>query len=556
MPQATLVLRNARIYTQVRADPWAEALAVHGERIVWVGRDMDASDWVGPDTQVIDAGRRLVLPGLIDSHFHLLLGARSLHGLHLDDAKSIEDVQSHLRAFADAHPDRAWITGRGWQHRLFAEGGAPNRAVLDAAVNDRPVYLASSDGHTAWVNTLALERAGIMKGMAEPIQFGAVVIGDDGLATGELREWVAMDAVRKLIPPLTRDEEEALLKQALHECATYGVTSAHNMDGDAHSLAIYRDLEQRGEMTLRLYVPLTVEVGMKEEAITEWRAMNDEWRMQHSTLDAHHAPFVRTGCVKLFADGVVESKTAWMLEPYDDGSGDRGKPNFDPDAFKRLIAKADALKLQVFVHAIGDAAVRAALDAFDLARKLNQPRDSRHRIEHVEVLDPVDLTRFKRMRVLASMQPLHADFGVDPDNSWRRLVGPKRWAWGFPWRTMLDADVLLAFGSDWPVVTMNPFEGMRTALTRRKLDFSGERSHFPDHRLTVEELVAGYTLNGAFAEFQENDKGRIKPGMLADLAVLDTDLFGAPPKDLEANIAHTRSALTVVGGRVVHRALA
>lgn len=558
MPQASLVLRNARIYTLVRADPWAEALAISGDRIAWVGQDVDAADWVGPDTEVIDAGRRMVLPGLIDSHFHLLLGARSLRDVQLDAVSSLAELQARLRAFADAHPDREWITGRGWQHRLFAGGGAPSRTILDAAVSDRPVYLVSSDGHTAWVNTMALERAGILNGVANAPRFGAVVMDADGRATGELRESVAMDAVRNLIPPLTPDEEESLLKQALNECATYGITSAHNMDGDADSLAVYRRLEARGEMTLRLYVPLTIKPGTPEAAIEAWA--NETRGARHKSHDEGSAqresPRVRTGCVKLFADGVIESKTAWLLEPYDDGSGDRGRPNFDPDEFKRLITKADALKLQIFVHAIGDAAVRAALDAFDLARKLNQPRDSRHRIEHVELLDPVDLTRFKRMRVLASMQPLHAEFGTDPDNPWRRLVGPKRWAWGFPWRTMLNAGVLLAFGSDWPVVTMNPFEGMRAALTRRKLDFSDERSLFPDHRLTLEELITGYTLDGAFFEFQENEKGRIKPGMLADLAVLDTDLFGAPQADLETTIAHTRSALTVVGGRVVHRALA
>lgn len=553
MPQASLVLRNARIYTLVRADPWAEALAISGDRIVWVGQDMDAADWVGPHTEVIDVGRRLVLPGLTDSHFHLLLGARSLRDLQLDDATSIAEVQARLRAFAEAHRDREWITGRGWQHRLFTSGDAPHRTLLDAVVPDRPVYLSAFDGHSAWVNTIALERAGILNGVAAQPKFGAVIMAADGCATGELRESPAMDLVRALIPPLRREEEDALLKQALRQCAAFGITSVHNMDGNATSLAVYQAAEARGEMTVRIYVPLTIEPGMREEVITEWHRMHHEAQQQRAT---DRAPFVRTGSVKLFADGVIESKTAWLLEPYDDGSGDRGRPNFDPDEFARWIVKADALKFQVFVHAIGDAAVRAALDAFTLARKLNQPRDSRHRIEHVELLDPVDLTRFKRMRVLASMQPLHADFGTDPDNPWRRLVGPKRWAWGFPWRTLLNAGVLLAFGSDWPVVTMNPFEGMRAALARRKLDFSDEHSLFPDHRLTLEELITGYTLDGAFFEFQENEKGRIKPGMLADLAVLDADLFGVPQADLEANIANTRSALTIVGGRVVHRALA
>ncbi|MCS6847735.1 MAG: amidohydrolase [Anaerolineae bacterium] len=557
MPHASIVLRNARVYTLVRTDPWAEALAISGDRIVWVGPDMDASDWVGPDTQVIDAGRRLVLPGLIDSHFHLLIGARALRDLSLDDARTMDEVQSRLRAFADAHPEREWLTGRGWQHSLFAHGGRPERAALDAVVPDRPVCLVASDGHSAWVNTVALQRAGILHGPANQPSFGAVVMGDDGSATGELRE-AAMDFVRDLIPPLAREEEDALLRQALRACAEYGITSVHNMDGDAQSLAIYRDFEARGELTLRIYVPLTIEPGTPEAAIEAW--VNETRDISRMALEARAEPgpmpLVRTGCVKLFADGVIESKTAWMLEPYDDGSGECGRPNFDPDEFKRLITKADALKLQIFVHAIGDAAVRAALDAFGMARKLNQPRDSRHRLEHIEVLDPVDLTRMKRGRVLASVQPLHAEFGSDPDNPWRRLVGPKRWAWGFPWRAILNAGVPMAFGSDWPVVTMNPFEGMRAALTRPKLDFSDARSHFPDHRLTLEELIAGYTLDGAFFEFQERDKGRIKPGMLADLAVLDTDLFNVPRADLEASIAGTRSALTIVGGRIVHRALA
>lgn len=557
MSYASIVLRNARIYTLVRADPWAEALAIVGDRIAWVGRDMDAADWVGPDTHVIDAGRRLALPGLIDSHFHLLMGARALRDLKLDDAHSIDEVQSRLRAFAEAHPDREWLTGRGWQHSLFAPGSRPNRAALDAVVSDRPVYLAASDGHSAWVNTAALQRAGILNGPPQQPSFGAVVMGDDGLATGELRE-AAMDFARDLIPPLAREEEDNLLRQALRVCAEYGITSVHNMDGDAQSLTVYRDFEARGELTLRVYVPLTVEPGTPEAAIEAWA--RETQPISQAAIAARSEPgpmpFVRAGCVKLFADGVIESKTAWMLEPYDDGSGERGRPNFDPDEFKRLIAKADALKLQIFVHAIGDAAVRAALDAFDLARKLNQPRDARHRLEHIEVLDPVDLTRMKRKRVLASVQPLHADFGSDPDSPWRQLVGPRRWAWGFPWRAILDAGVPMAFGSDWPVVTMNPFEGMRAGLTRPKLDFSDARSHFPDHRLTLEELIAGYTLDGAFFEFQERDKGRIKPGMLADLVVLDTDLFNLPRADLEASIAGTRAALTIVGGRVVHRALA
>jgi len=555
---ASIVLRNARLYTQVRHDPWAEALAIYEDRIVWVGRDADAHQWIGPRTEVIDAGRRLALPGIVDSHFHLLRGARALYDLQLGDARSIEDVQARLRAFAEAHPDREWLVGQGWQYSLFAPGSAPSRALLDAVVPDRPVILIAFDLHTAWANTAALERAGILRGAPAPLAFGAVVMGEDGLATGELREPPAMDLVRQLIPPLTRDQELDLLRQALRLCAGFGITSVHNMDGDAYSLSLYRELEARGEMTVRIYVPLLVEPGTHPEAIEDWAHETREiwFKPEKDKFLPIPAPFVRTGCVKFFADGVIETKTAWMLEPYADGSGERGTPNFDPHELETLIVAADGLGLQCFVHTIGDAAVRATLDAYQRARKLNGARDARHRLEHIEVIDPVDLTRMKRLRVLASMQPLHADFGADVKNPWRALVGPARWAWGFAWRTIMNAGVPLAFGSDWPVVTMNPFEGMRAGLTRQKFDLSDAHSPFPDHRLTLSELIAGYTMDGAFFEFQEREKGRLRPGMLADVVVLDTDLFALPEAELAQHIAETRSVLTIVNGRVVHRTLA
>jgi predicted amidohydrolase YtcJ len=557
MTAASIVLRNARLYTQVRNDPWAEALAIHKGRIVWVGRDADVQQWIGPQTEVIDTGRRLVLPGIIDSHFHLLRGARALHDLQLGDARSIEDVQTRLRAFAEAHPEREWLVGQGWQYSLFAPGSAPIRSLLDAVVPDRPVILIAFDLHTAWANTAALKRAGILRGAPISLAFGVVVMGEDGLATGELREPPAMDLVRQLIPPLTRDQELDLLRQALRLCASFGITSVHNMDGDAYSLSLYRELEARGEMTVRIYVPLLVEPGTHPEAIEDWAHETQEswFKPEKNKFLPYSVPFVRTGCVKFFADGVIETKTAWMLEPYADGSGERGTPNFDPHELETLIVAADGLGLQCFVHTIGDAAVRATLDAYQRAHKLNGARDARHRLEHIEVIDPVDLTRMKRLRVLASMQPLHADFGADAKNPWRLLVGPDRWAWGFAWRTIMNAGVPLAFGSDWPVVTMNPFEGMRAGLTRQKLNLSDAHTPFPDHRLTLSELVAGYTMDGAFFEFQEREKGRLQSSMLADLVVLDTDLFALPETELVQHIAATRSVLTIVNGHIAYRIL-
>lgn len=546
---ATLVLRNARIYTQDQSRPWAEALAIDGERIVWAGNEDHVQEWLSAGTREIDLGGKLVLPGLIDSHFHLLQGAKTLAGVSLDSATSIDDVQQRVREFAEAHPDHEWISGSGWQHELFAAQPI-HRALLDAIVPDRPVFLSSSDYHTSWVNTAALERAGLINTTPPQFDFGAVVVGADGVATGELRESKAQDLVRNLIPALANDARDALLRQALQMCASYGITSVHNMDGNADTLQVFRDFEARGEMTVRVRVPLSVSPGMAEEAIGNWQVASD-----NSSLSTPHTPFVRKGGVKLFADGIVESKTAWMIEPYADGSDDHGAPNFCSEDFGRLILKADALKLQVIVHAIGDMAVRATLDAYHQARLYNGARDSRHRIEHIEVLNPTDLTRFGRMHVTASMQPLHADLGSDLNGSWRKLVGPQRWGWAFPWSSFKLANVPLAFGSDWPVVTMNPFEGMRAGLSRSKLGGDKSGSAFTSHRLSLPELVDGYTTDGAYAEFQENEKGQLRPGMLADVAVLDQNLFDLSKAELPAHIGKTRSVLTVVGGKIVHEAL-
>jgi hypothetical protein len=545
MPHASIVLRNARIYTLDTSLPWADALAIDGDRIAWVGRDFAADDWIGPDTRVIEAGGRLVLPGLVDSHFHLLGGARSLRDAALGDAASVEQVQQRVRAFADAHPEREWVIGRGWDYTIFSGGAAPHRALLDAILPDRPCVLTSADGHTAWANTAALERAGLLNGPASALAFGAVVMGDDGVATGELRERPAIEPLRALIPPISADEAAALMRQALAMCASFGITSVHDMDGGTAALSAYRTLDERGELSVRIYVPCDVRPGAEEQALEEW---------VRAAAAQPPTPHVRTGAMKFLADGVIETRMAWLLEPYAGGE-DRGMPAFAADEFRRLVVKADRLGQQVIVNAIGDAAVRASLEAFDYAKRMNGPRDSRHRIEHVEVLDPVDVAGFRRSRAIASVQPLHVEFALDEDNPWRRVVGQKRWPWAFPWRALVRAGAPLALGSDWPVVTMNPFEAMRVALNRPKLDFSGDKSHFPDHRLTLAELIEGYTRAAAYAEFQNRAKGQIKAGLLADVVALDQMWFDAVRDELPATIGATRSDLTIVGGRVVHERL-
>lgn len=534
-PPATFVLRNARIFTQHPAQPWAEAMAAVGERVAWLGADADADAWVGPATRVVDGGGRLALPGLIDSHFHLLLGARSLGKLQLDAIDSLDELAEALRTYAQANPHNEceWLEGRGWKYRIFPEGTAIHRSLLDAVVPDRPVYLTAFDGHTAWANTAALERAGILHGADTGNPLSTVVIGADGLATGELREGEAMAFVRKQIPKLSPEAEADLLRRALRELAALGITAVHNMDGSQSQLELYAAFAARGELSLRVLLPLSVEPGMEPERIDAWAEL-----AQGCT-----GPRLRANAVKLFIDGVVETKTALLLAPYADGSGDLGAANYDQEEFAELIARADAHGLQVFVHAIGDGAVRRTLDAYAEARTRNGARDSRHRVEHVELIDPADVGRFGELGVVAAMQPLHANFGVDDENTWRRLSGgPERWRWGFAWRSLLDAGVRLAFGSDWPVVSPDPIRGLHVACNRQPID-----AGLPDQRVTLEEAIAGYTTWAAYAGHREGDLGRLAPGYLADLVLLSQNLFEIAP----AAIGATRVLLTVVGGEIV-----
>lgn len=539
----TLVLHNARVYTLDPRQPWAQALVIRDGRIAWVGSEAELPAYAPKAAEAINLNGRLVLPGLIDAHFHLVAGARWRYGAQLDGARDLPELLARVRAFAEAHPDRPWVIGRGWQYALF--GDMPiHRRLLDEVVPDRPVFLSAFDAHTAWVNTRALELAGLLNGPPAPLSFGQVVMGADGTATGELREFPAMNLVRRLIPPLPEDDETALLRQVLRECAAFGITAVHNMDNWDDGLRVLRAFELRDELTVRVYLPFNVEPDTPESALDEWEAQTGALRRDRRPPEA----MLRTGSMKFFADGVIEAKTAWMIEPYADGSGERGAPNFAPETFKRLVRKADALGYQVCVHAIGDAAVRLALDAFEEAAQHNGRRDARHRIEHIELCHPADLPRFRTLGVLASVQPLHADYGVDADNPWGRMVGAARLSFGFAWHDLFNAGAPVAFGSDWPVVTMNPFEGMRAGLFRQPLGANAGA-----HRLTLPQLLEGYTRSAAYFEFAEGARGMIAPGYLADVVALDRDLFEVA-SDPRAMV-ETRSALTLVGGRIVHEQL-
>jgi predicted amidohydrolase YtcJ len=526
---ADLIITHARALTLDPAQPHAEAVTVAGTRIAFVGSSRDAEALRGSNTRVIDAAGRTLVPGIIDSHYHLQMGSLKLDDIRLEAARSYDEMIDAIRAYAATHPDKPWLAGYGLSYHILP-GQVLTRQDLDAIVADRPLIVVAFDLHTAWANTRALELAGLLQGgYCEP--GNQIVMAADGTASGELREPGAYNQVMALVPEPDEAQVRALLHKGLAEAAGYGITSIHNMDGNMAQMARYCALDDRGELTLRVYVPYLVSPETPAEHLSEAVAMR-----------AAATDLVRGGCVKFFMDGVIESGTALLVDEYADKPGDRGAAIFSAEQFTRLATEADRLGLQIAVHAIGDAAVRRALDGFAYAQHQNGRRDSRHRIEHIELLHPDDLPRFRELGVVASMQPLHAAISA-PGQLWAQRVGAQRWGHSFPWQTLRTSGAHLVFGSDWPVVTQNPFLGLHAALSRQPW-----APDLPSEAQTLEAALAAYTRDAAYVEFQEGVKGQLRAGMLADLALLSGDLEATP---IEA-LPEMTAALTVCNGQVVY----
>ncbi|HLF90711.1 MAG TPA: amidohydrolase [Anaerolineales bacterium] len=544
---ADLLITNARIFTAT-SGPTAEALAVRGSRIVFVGSAAGAHAWRDPKTRLIDAGGRTLMPGFIDSHFHLLWGSLELCAAQLGEVRTLDDLGQVLLAYADDHPDQEWVHGQGLIYLtppsispLPLGMGDPTplregvrgltRHHLDAIIAHRPVAVTAYDGHTVWANTLALKKAGILHGgVVGP--GSEIVMGADGRATGELRERGASHYVDDLIPEPTEPEKRALLHRGLKLAASLGITSVHNMDGEMEQLTRYMALEDTGELTLRIYVPYTIRPETPIEALSEAVEM----------AQANPGEMARGGAVKFFMDGVIESYTALMLDDYTGAPGNKGSALFTAEHFTRMATEADRLGLQIFVHAIGDAAVRRTLDGYESARRTNGKRDSRHRVEHIEVVHPDDLPRFAGLGVIASMQPLHAPLSVSGYDLWPSRVGVERWDRSFAWNLVRNAGAKLVFGSDWPVVSQSPIRGLHAALNRQPW-----QEGLANHRQTLEQALLAYTRDAAYAEFKEHEKGMLKPGYLADLVLLSEDIFEVPPEEIE----RVHPEMTMVDGRVV-----
>ncbi len=539
---ADLILRNGRIYTSDPQRPWAEALAIRGSKIATVGSDTDVVKLQGPRTRVIDLAGRMAMPGIIDSHIHFLSGSLSLGQIFLDDARSAAEIQRRVKEYAARHPDKKWLIGRGWNYDLFAPSGLPRKDILDAVERDRPVVLENYDGHSYWVNSKALELAGITRTTPD-IEEGELTVGiilrdpATGEATGVLKER-ATRLIDNVIPQPSREEKLAALRDGLRLANQHGVTSTLDAGSSVEEMELYAELRRRGELTVRMTLSLGMEPKLTPKVLERYEGARRRFRGE----------WVRAGVIKAFMDGVIESHTAAMIEPYADDPSQRGSRNYTPEQFNGLVLELDRRKFQVITHAIGDLGIRTTLDAYEAAAKNHGPRDRRFRIEHIENIHPDDIPRFGKLGVIAGMQPLHAYPGENLEVIWARNVGPARLPNSFAWHSLAAGGARLNFGSDWPVVTLDPFESIQNAVTRQRTDSTPAGGWVPEQRVTLDQALAAYTRDAAWGQFEEDLKGALTPGKLADVVVLSQDLFKIPPLDIHK----TKVVLTIVGGKVVH----
>ncbi len=532
-PNATLILTNGKIWTGNPAQPQAEAVACFEGRIAAAGTAAEIRAWAGPKTTVIDLGGKLVTPGFNDAHVHFYSGGANLSRVQLRDAKSEDEFRERIRRFAATLPKGRWILGGDWDHENWSPSRLPTRRLIDEAAGDHPVFVNRLDGHMALANTLALELAGITRNTPDP-PGGTIVRDPSGEPAGVLKD-AAQAAVENVMPAPSEEEIATAIRAAMRYAAENGVTSVQDVSAAAPYLRVYQRLLQRGELTVRI---------SGHQPLASWHRLASV-----GILANFGGPMLHIGGLKAFADGSLGSATALFFEPYTDDpstSGLAGDEMIPESKMLGQIVGADRAGLQIAVHAIGDRANHLVLDFFEQAVASNGPRDRRFRIEHAQHLWPDDIPRFARLGVIASMQPYHA---ID-DGRWAdKRIGPERAKTTYAFRSLLDAGAVLAFGSDWDVAPMVPLAGIYAAATRRTLDGKHPGGWVPEQKITVAEALRAYTWGSAYAGFEENIKGTIEPGKLADLVVLSRDILAIDPAEIQS----VEVAMTIVGGRVIYR---
>lgn len=538
--EAETLIVNAKVYTVNSRQPWTEGVAIAGGKILAVGSNREVERYRGERTQVIDAKGRLVLPGFTDCHIHFIAGSVSLGQVILDGAKTVPEIQERVKKYAAAHPGKGWILGRGWNYAVFGEVALPHKKLLDEILPDRPALLEGYDGHTYWANSRALELAGITRDTPDPPSGKIVRDPQTGEATGALKE-SASGIVQRVVPEMSREEKLAALRRGIAEANRAGVVRVHSLGGDFELFDLYDELQRNGQLTLRMYIAYFLDPP-------ELTAQKIE--LIEAARKKYTSGLLAGGVVKMMLDGVVESHTAVMIDPYADDPSQIAKMWWDPDKYKAAVAELDRRGIQVTTHAIGEGAVRLALDAYEAAAKANGTKDARPRIEHIETITAADIPRFGRLGVIPSMQPLHAYPDDNALNVWARNAGPDRVTRAFAWQSIAKNGGRLAYGSDWPVVTLNPWEGLQNAVTREDVDGKPAGGWVPSQRVSLAQAIEAYTLGAAFAGHREKTEGSLEAGKVADLILLDQNLFEIDPR----KIGKTQVLLTMVGGKTVYRA--
>ncbi|OYU41392.1 MAG: hydrolase [Pseudorhodobacter sp. PARRP1] len=546
---AEMIVTNAKVLTMDQAQPRAEAVAVAGGKIVAVGTAAEIAVLVGPDTRVIDAGGRSLLPGFVESHLHLVLGGNELVQLQIGGVHGFDALKAAFEAYALQYPANALLMAQGASYEIL---DAPvTRHDLDRVIADRPIAMMSPDHHTVWANTAALAAAGLLHGAAMP-HGHEVVMASDGTASGELREFEAFGPILALggeahlqlgiatggepepwPSAAVRAKDKDKIAAGLAHCAAHGITSMVNMDGNRYTCQLLKEMKDEGRLTARVKVPFHFKPHMELSELERASAMTAEYADD----------WVSSGFVKMFMDGVVDSRTAFMLNDYP-GTTERGEPLFEPERFKAICTEIDRRGLQIAVHAIGDGAVRTTIDGYEAAGMANGLRDMRHRIEHIELIDRADIPRLGALGITASVQPPHPPGAMDfPMSTMDTVFDRARWPDAYLWKTLADQGAPLAFASDWPVTDVSVMRGLQAAMTRLAYDGAA------DERVSLMEALYAYTAGGAWAAHMEGVTGKLVAGLAADLVLIDGDIEAIESHDL----GKTGIAVTISAGQITHQ---
>jgi predicted amidohydrolase YtcJ len=553
---ADIIIFNGRVRTMDDSHPFAEAVALSGNRILAVGSDAEIAAMAGPATRRIDARGGTVKPGFNEAHMHIFGGSVSLGELSLFGVKGFDALSAAVTAYAEENPDLPVLVAQAADYTILSEHERVTRHHLDRIPSDRPLLIFAPDHHTAWANTIALDMAGILHGRDVSVG-NEIVMGPDGLAIGELRESNAIRPVSSMsvtggreglgvgtggepedVTAAERARDIAILKNGLAYCASHGITSFQNMDGNLYQLEMLQEIEETEGLPVRIRMPFHMKNFMPLSDLTDkaaaWRARFDSDKL-------------RCNFVKLFMDGVTEGETAVFVDDYSHKPGWTGEPLFSGEHFNKVAVESNRLGLPVAVHAIGDGAVRMVLDGYQASIEANGPRDNRNRIEHIEVVHPDDIKRFATTGTVASMQPTHPPGSAGlPLEPYLTYIGRERWPYAFAWKTLVDAGAKIVFATDWPVSPLPPLSCIYDAMTRKPW-----ADDMPDHRLSLDETLAAYTKTGAWVEFMEDRKGMLKPGYYADVVVLSNDIGAVASEE----IAALSVVLTICDGKITHETL-